>query len=359
MAIELNLVQVRSDLEKLALDARKYLDPKEIKAERKPDGSWVTSTDKAIDESVIERLRELYPGVAILTEESKDDLSRLDSEYCFIIDPLDGSVPWVEGRGIVDLDEFVDFVKDNGYKLGEIDEEQEEQIYEEGYSMLGVQAFLKYMKDHNGDEQRAIEDFRGRISGYSTLLSLVHNGDVVCGIIHLPAHGVTYSAAKGLGSEKIFYTRSEQGEMTEMARYAIELPLENDGEIVVGRYSRDDALDKLLDQMGTSFEEVAHGGSIGEMTAGVTEGFWGGHLTANLYPTEEHKVTASEWDIAAGAINITEACGDWGTLRGERMKFNDRENPRLMEGFFAIGQRDTPGWLPGLIQYAEENLLES
>ena len=56
----------------------------------------VTEADLAANEIIIDGLREHFPNDAILSEESHDDLSRLDAERVWIVDPLDGTQEFVD-----------------------------------------------------------------------------------------------------------------------------------------------------------------------------------------------------------------------------------------------------------------------
>ena len=62
----------------------------------KSDDSPVTSADYASNRLIIDAIKEKYPEYAILSEENDDDFSRLDAEYVWIIDPLDGTMDFVE-----------------------------------------------------------------------------------------------------------------------------------------------------------------------------------------------------------------------------------------------------------------------
>lgn len=64
--------------------------------ETKDDDSPVTEADKESDKLIREFLHEAFPKYSFLTEESGDDLSRLNNDYVFIIDPLDGTKDFVE-----------------------------------------------------------------------------------------------------------------------------------------------------------------------------------------------------------------------------------------------------------------------
>ena len=63
--------------------------------EIKDDKSPVTQADKLADEMISSYLKEKFPAYGFLTEESIDNLSRLDNEFCFIVDPVDGTKDFV------------------------------------------------------------------------------------------------------------------------------------------------------------------------------------------------------------------------------------------------------------------------
>jgi 3'(2'), 5'-bisphosphate nucleotidase len=66
---------------------------------RKADDSPLTLADKTANEIIITGLRQSFPEYAILSEESRDDLSRLQNAYCFIVDPLDGTKEFIQRNG--------------------------------------------------------------------------------------------------------------------------------------------------------------------------------------------------------------------------------------------------------------------
>ena len=59
--------------------------------EIKEDDSPVTQADKMADELIFEYLKKEFPAHAFLTEESEDNLSRLENDFVWIIDPIDGT----------------------------------------------------------------------------------------------------------------------------------------------------------------------------------------------------------------------------------------------------------------------------
>jgi 3'(2'), 5'-bisphosphate nucleotidase len=65
------------------------------KARREP----VTAADRAADDLISAGLRKAFPGDGLLTEESDDDLSRLEKERVWIVDPLDGTTEFINETG--------------------------------------------------------------------------------------------------------------------------------------------------------------------------------------------------------------------------------------------------------------------
>src|SRR5882724_509994 len=65
---------------------------------RKRHNDFVTEVDKAAEQAVIEILRRAYPDHAILAEESGASAGNAgESEYTWIIDPLDGTKNFIHG----------------------------------------------------------------------------------------------------------------------------------------------------------------------------------------------------------------------------------------------------------------------
>ena len=69
---------------------------KNFDVEYKSDSSPVTEADKASNELISRGLKSRFPNMAILAEESEDDLSRLENDWCFLVDPLDGTKEFVK-----------------------------------------------------------------------------------------------------------------------------------------------------------------------------------------------------------------------------------------------------------------------
>lgn len=71
----------------------------DLGVEYKKDNSPLTKADKASNEVIVKMLRENFPDFAILSEEEKDNLDRLNNDYCFVVDPLDGTKEFLKGNG--------------------------------------------------------------------------------------------------------------------------------------------------------------------------------------------------------------------------------------------------------------------
>ena len=68
-----------------------------LKVTTKGPNDFVSEVDRAAENAIIEILLESYPGHAILAEESGREHGSQDSEFCWIIDPLDGTTNFLHG----------------------------------------------------------------------------------------------------------------------------------------------------------------------------------------------------------------------------------------------------------------------
>ena len=76
---------------------RASLDVDKLKVSVKQQSDFVTEVDKAAEAAIIDVLREAYPTHGILAEESGLAGTQADSEYQWIIDPLDGTTNFIHG----------------------------------------------------------------------------------------------------------------------------------------------------------------------------------------------------------------------------------------------------------------------
>lgn len=72
---------------------------KDFSVDYKADQSPVTEADQKANTFIVQALSQEYPECAILAEESRDNPERLKNQWCFIIDPLDGTKEFIKKNG--------------------------------------------------------------------------------------------------------------------------------------------------------------------------------------------------------------------------------------------------------------------
>ena len=70
-----------------------------FKVDYKDDNSPLTEADKRANEIIVDILCNNFPDYAVLSEENRDDKNRLGNDYCFIVDPLDGTKEFIKRNG--------------------------------------------------------------------------------------------------------------------------------------------------------------------------------------------------------------------------------------------------------------------
>ncbi|MGH7493059.1 MAG: 3'(2'),5'-bisphosphate nucleotidase CysQ family protein [bacterium] len=70
-----------------------------VTVEWKAPGDPVTVADHAANELIIAQLHRHFPGEAVLSEESSDDMTRLGSDLFWVVDPLDGTKEFIKRNG--------------------------------------------------------------------------------------------------------------------------------------------------------------------------------------------------------------------------------------------------------------------
>src|SRR5262245_10325945 len=59
----------------------------------------VTTADRAASRFIVDGLRKRFPSDGILSEEEKDDLTRLVNSRVWVVDPMDGTKEFINRRG--------------------------------------------------------------------------------------------------------------------------------------------------------------------------------------------------------------------------------------------------------------------
>ena len=80
-----------------ALINRAALDVEAVRVSQKQVNDFVTEVDQAAEQAIIDTLLTAYPGHGILAEESGRQYGAKDSDYIWIIDPLDGTTNFIHG----------------------------------------------------------------------------------------------------------------------------------------------------------------------------------------------------------------------------------------------------------------------
>jgi myo-inositol-1(or 4)-monophosphatase len=80
-----------------AIINRAALDVESVRISQKQINDFVTEVDHASEQAIIETLLTAYPGHGILAEESGSQHGAKDSEFVWIIDPLDGTTNFIHG----------------------------------------------------------------------------------------------------------------------------------------------------------------------------------------------------------------------------------------------------------------------
>ena len=80
-----------------AIINRAALDVESVRVSQKQVNDFVTEVDQAAEQIIIETLLTAYPGHGILAEESGSTHGAQDSDYIWIIDPLDGTTNFIHG----------------------------------------------------------------------------------------------------------------------------------------------------------------------------------------------------------------------------------------------------------------------
>ena len=76
---------------------RAALDIESVRVAQKQVNDFVTEVDRAAEEAIISTLLSAYPGHGILAEESGQEHGAKNSDYVWIIDPLDGTTNFIHG----------------------------------------------------------------------------------------------------------------------------------------------------------------------------------------------------------------------------------------------------------------------
>lgn len=234
-----------------AIINRAALDVESVRVSQKQVNDFVTEIDQASEQMIIETLLGAYPGHAIWAEESGREHGAGDSEFVWIIDPLDGTTNFIHGLPI-----------------------------------------------------------------YCVSIALAVRGKIEQAVIYDPSRNDLFTATKGRGA----YMNNRRLRVAKRTR--LEECLISTG----FPYRVGDDLPLYLQMLGDVMQRTAgirRPGAAALDLAYVAAGFTDGFFEKGLQP----------WDVAAGALLITEAGGLVGNLSGDADFLEQHEclaaNPRI------------------------------
>ena len=230
-------------------------DVEQIKVSAKRDKDFVTEIDKAAEEAIIGVLKAAYPDHAILAEESG---ASGDSDYVWIIDPLDGTTNFIHG-----------------------------------------------------------------FPQYAVSIAQAHKGVLQHAVVYDPNRNELFTASKGAGA----YLNERRIRVSKRVKL---------NEVLVGTgfpfryFEHVDAYLGILRDMMHKTAGVRRPGAaaldLAWVAAGRIDGFW--------------ELGLSPWDMAGGALLITEAGGLIGDLSGESGYMNTGNivggNPKVFSQLLQI-----------------------
>jgi myo-inositol-1(or 4)-monophosphatase len=230
---------------------RAALDVEAVRISQKQVNDFVTEVDQAAEAAIIETLLAAYPGHGIWAEESGREHGAKDSEFVWIIDPLDGTTNFIHGLPV-----------------------------------------------------------------YCVSIALAVKGKVEQAVVYDPTRNDLFTATKGRGA----YLNDRRLRVSKRVRL-------QDSLISTGfPYRPGDDFNSYLKMMGDVMQKTsglrrpgAAALDLAYVAAGYTEGFF----ETGLQP----------WDVAAGALLITEAGGLVGNFSGDADFLEQGEcmagNPRI------------------------------
>jgi myo-inositol-1(or 4)-monophosphatase len=222
-----------------------------IKVNTKGPNDFVTEVDQLAERAVIDTLLAAYPGHAILAEESGRAQGAKDSEYLWIIDPLDGTTNFIHGLPM-----------------------------------------------------------------YCVSIALEYRGQLQQAVVYDPTRNDLYYASKGRGA----FLNDKRLRVSKRIRMA-------DALIGTGfPFRRGDSFKRYMQMLELVMQNCAgmrRPGSAALDLCFLAAGYYDGFFETGLSP----------WDVAAGALIVTEAGGLVGNFTGEADFLHQREvvagNPKI------------------------------
>ena len=234
-----------------AIINRASLDVERLTVTAKSHNDFVTEVDQAAEDAIIATILEAYPGHGILAEESGRSHGAKNSEYVWIIDPLDGTTNFIHGFPV-----------------------------------------------------------------YAVSIALAFRGQLQQAVVYDPTRNDLFYASKGKGA----YLNDRRIRVSKRTRML---------ECLIGTgfpFRKGDNFQrylKMFEEVMVQCAGVRRPGAASLDLCYVAAGYYDGFFETGLSP----------WDVAAGALIITEAGGLVGNFTGEADFLEQREclagSPRI------------------------------
>jgi len=256
--------------------------------EYKDNHEIVSEADFLADRVLKETLQKHFPDYGILTEESEDDLSRLEKNKVWIVDPLDGS-----------------------------------------------RAFVRYC-------QSSISDEREKHCTFSVMIGLAINGDSKLGVVYAPVKKELYFAVDGKGAYKKTSNKFQKLHVSRRSK------LERMSLVVSHRMYRDKLLFRAFKDFPSKRKEILH--ALGYKICSIANGDNDVHFS--LRPrVKEWDLCAPKVILDEAGGKVTDLQGDPVVFNKKDTRFLNglivsngmahREIIRYLSPFFSLTNKST------------------
>lgn len=155
------------------IEIMKIYESGDLGVESKGDDSPLTRADKASNNIIVDFLTKEYPEMAILSEEEKDSLERLNNKCCFVVDPLDGTKEFIKRNGEFTVN--IALAEDNKSILGVIYVPVTRELY---YAQKGCGAYYERLsEDLSSVDVRERLEVSGKLERLCVVGSKSHMSD--------------------------------------------------------------------------------------------------------------------------------------------------------------------------------------
>lgn len=210
--------------------------------EYKEDESPITIADKKSNQIIVDGLMKNFPQYAVLSEECEDDPSRLNNDWCWVVDPLDGTKEFINKNGEFTVN--IALAYKNRVVLGVVYVPVTKELY------YGASGFGAYYQKESGPVRISVSE---RTEDIRVMMSRSHATDKLKNLIERNDHKISYvkragSSLKGCmiakGDAEVYYRFGPTKEWDTAAMQCIV-------EVAGGIFKQMDGTDMLYNRKNT------------------------------------------------------------------------------------------------------------